>query len=72
MSNTPPTIYTAGTAGSIAVSISVIAEWLFSLAHVTIPANVETAFGILVTTVLHYVICRTKTTSSPAASAPAN
>ena len=63
--NTTPTVYTAAASSSISLAFVGIVRWLLSYTHVTIPPDVEGDFIVIITSVVHWYLCRVKPVKIP-------
>jgi hypothetical protein len=55
-SDSPATQSTAAASGASAGALVVILIWLISLAHITVPAEVATAFTVLTGAAVHWIM----------------
>lgn len=62
----------AATSGGVAGAAVVVLSWLLSFAHITVPADVDTALGILLTAGIGYFLhVRSLPKPAPVVVAPA-
>lgn len=54
--NSTPSLSTAAASSSVAMSISVILDWLMSFIHLSMTPDVETAFATVLTAIIHYYL----------------
>jgi len=56
--NLTPSLSTAAAATSVSLAIVVVLQWLLALAHIDLPADVQTALGTILTNLIHWIMIK--------------